>query len=109
MATLVRATALVAGIIALSDVSYAAPCRHFSIWNFPWPQHCPAKQTGQFIREASPPTPSPASTQKSIQDGVATATGYRKAQGTIKLSKAAMSNVSAYVLPRGNGRPCIFE
>ena len=68
MATLVRETALAVGIIALSDVSSAAPCRHFSIWNFPWPQRCPANQTGQFIREASPPTPSPASPPKPTQD-----------------------------------------
>jgi hypothetical protein len=67
MATLVRATALATVIIALSDVSSAAPCRHFSIWNFPW-RHRPANQAGQFIREASPPTPSPASPPKSIQD-----------------------------------------
>jgi hypothetical protein len=68
MPTLVRATALATVIIALSDVSSAAACRHFSIWHFPWPQPCPAKQMGQFIQEASPPTPSPASTPKPIQD-----------------------------------------
>jgi hypothetical protein len=68
MATLVRATASAAVIMALLDVSSAAPCRHFSIWNFPWPQRCPAKQTGQFIREASPPTPSPAPPEKPIQN-----------------------------------------
>jgi hypothetical protein len=61
MPTLVRATALAAVTIALSDVSYAADCRHFSIWHFPWPQPCPPKQLGQFIHEASPSTPSPAS------------------------------------------------
>src|ERR1700756_4833468 len=46
MAALVRAIALAAGFIALSDVSSAAPCRHFSIWNFPWPQRCPANHAG---------------------------------------------------------------
>jgi hypothetical protein len=68
MPTLVRATALATVTIALSDVSSAAACRHFSIWHFPWPQPCPAKQMGQFIREASPPTPSPASPPKPVQD-----------------------------------------
>jgi hypothetical protein len=68
MATLVRAIALAVGVMALSDVSSAAPCRHFSIWNFPWPQRCPTGQTGQFIQEATPTTPSPASPPKPIQD-----------------------------------------
>ena len=71
MAIAVRAakvTALAAVTIALSDVSSAAACRHFSIWHFPWPQPCPAKQIGQFNPEASPPTPSPASPPKPIQD-----------------------------------------
>jgi hypothetical protein len=68
MPTLVRATALATVTIALSDVSSAAACRHFSIWHFPWPQPCSAKQMGQFIREASPPTPSPASPPKPVQD-----------------------------------------
>jgi hypothetical protein len=49
MPTLVRATALAAVAIPLSDVSSAAACRHFSIWHFPWPQPCPAKQIGGFI------------------------------------------------------------
>ncbi len=70
MQILVRATALAAVTIALSDVSSAAACRHFSIWHFPWPQPCPGKQIGQFIHEASPPTPSPpASPPAPIQDG----------------------------------------
>jgi hypothetical protein len=68
MAALVRATALAAVTIALSDVPSAAACRHFSIWHFPWPQPCPAEQIGQFIHEASPPTPSPASPPKPMQD-----------------------------------------
>jgi hypothetical protein len=29
-----------------SDVPSAAACRHFSIWRFPWPQPCAAKQIG---------------------------------------------------------------
>jgi len=68
MPTLVKATALAAVIIALLDVSSAAACHHFSIWRFPWPQRCPAKQIGQFIHNASPPTPSPAPPPKPIQD-----------------------------------------
>jgi hypothetical protein len=68
MASLVRATTSAAVFIALSSVSSAAPCRHFSIWNFPWPQRCPAGQPGQFIREASPPTPNPASPSEPTQD-----------------------------------------
>jgi hypothetical protein len=68
MATLVRATALAASIIALSDVSSAAACHHFSIWGFPWPQRCPTNQMGHFIHEDSPPTPSPAPPPKPIQD-----------------------------------------
>jgi hypothetical protein len=59
--SLAKATALAAVTITLSDASSAAACRHFSIWHFPWPQPCPAKQIGQFINEASPPTPAPAS------------------------------------------------
>jgi hypothetical protein len=31
---------------ASSDVPSAAACRHFSIWHFPWPQPCAAKQIG---------------------------------------------------------------
>ena len=31
---------------ASSDVPSAVPCRHFSIWRFPWPQPCAAKQIG---------------------------------------------------------------
>jgi hypothetical protein len=58
-----RATVLAAVTIALSDVPSAAACRHFSIWHFPWPQSCPAKQIGRFIREA----PSPASSPKPMQ------------------------------------------
>jgi hypothetical protein len=61
MRTLVRATAFAAVTLALSDAPSAAPCRHFSIWNFPWPQSCPPKQIGQFINEPSPPIPPPAS------------------------------------------------
>jgi hypothetical protein len=61
MPALVRATALAAVTIALSDASFAAACRHFSIWHFPWPQPCPARQIGQFINEPSLPTPSPGS------------------------------------------------
>ena len=51
--------AAVAG--ASSDVPSAAACRHFSIWRFPWPQPCAAKQIGEFINEPSPPTLAPAS------------------------------------------------
>ena len=51
--------AAVAG--ASSDVPSAAACRHFSIWHFPWPQPCAAKQIGEFINEPSPPTLAPAS------------------------------------------------
>src|SRR3984885_4254938 len=43
--------AAVAG--ASSDVPSAAACRHFSIWRFPWPQPCAAKQIGEFINEPS--------------------------------------------------------
>ena len=50
--------AAVAG--ASSDVPSAAACRHFSIWRFPWPQPCAAKQIGEFINEPSPPTLAPA-------------------------------------------------
>jgi hypothetical protein len=56
-----KAAALAAVAIALSDSPSGAACRHFSIWNFPWPQSCPPKQIGQFINEPSPPTPIPAS------------------------------------------------
>jgi hypothetical protein len=59
MPTLVRATALAAVTLALSDVSAAAACRHFSIWHFPFPQPC--QPIGHFIEEPSPPTPAPAS------------------------------------------------
>jgi len=31
---------------ASSDVPSAVACRHFSIWRFPWPQPCAAKQIG---------------------------------------------------------------
>jgi hypothetical protein len=68
MPTVVRATALAAVTITLSDASSAAACRHFSIWHFPWPQPCPAKQLGHFIQEANPPTPSPVSPPKPTQD-----------------------------------------
>ena len=51
--------AAVAG--ASSDVPSAAACRHFSIWRFPWPQPCAAKQIGEFINEPTPPTLAPAS------------------------------------------------
>jgi hypothetical protein len=68
MPTLARAAALAAVTLALSGVSSAAACRHFSIWHFPWPQPCEAKQIGQFIQEDSPPTPSSASPPKPMQD-----------------------------------------
>src|SRR4029077_4555018 len=61
MPSLVRATALAAVAIALSDSPSGAACRHFSIWNFPCPQSCPPKQIGQFINEPTSPTPIPAS------------------------------------------------
>jgi hypothetical protein len=61
MPRLLKAIALAALTVALSDAPSAAACRHFSIWHFPWAQPCPAKQIGQFINESSPPTSAPAS------------------------------------------------
>lgn len=76
MLPLVRATAtaLAALAIMLSNKPSSAACRHFSIWNFPFPQPCPSKPIGQFISEdprsptpTSSPTPPPAEQDQQLQ------------------------------------------
>jgi hypothetical protein len=62
MPDLVRATAWAVVTLAVSDVSSATACHHFSIWHFPWPQRCPTET------EANPPTPSPTPPPKPTQD-----------------------------------------
>jgi hypothetical protein len=69
MPPLIKAAALTAATLTLSDGSSAAACRHYSIWNFPSPQPCPAKQVGQFINEDPPaPTPAPSPALPPTQD-----------------------------------------
>jgi hypothetical protein len=67
MPTLVKATALAAATILVSDLPSTAACHHFSIWRFPWPQRCTTETVGSFIHEP-PPTRNPAPPLKPTQD-----------------------------------------
>jgi hypothetical protein len=68
MPTLVKATALAAATILVSDLPSTAACHHFSIWRFPWPQRRQTETVGHFIHEASPPIPSPTPPPKPTED-----------------------------------------
>jgi hypothetical protein len=54
MPTLVKATALAAATILVSELPSTAACHHFSIWHFPWPQRCTTESKGNFIQEPQP-------------------------------------------------------
>jgi hypothetical protein len=92
MPTLVKAAALAAATILISDGPSTAACHHFSVWHFPWPQRCTTESKGNFIHEPNPPTSVPAPPPKPTPDEEwQRQQAIEKTQGTIESSKAAIA------------------